>query len=150
VTYPQPEIISYITAHFIPVKVSLNRREDWPLFRAHNMLWTPTIGFMDRNSALHYSSPGFLPPYDFLAMLRIGRALCLLPWSRAREAADELETAARSESPFAPEALYWLGIARYLERRDTAGMWQAWDRLTALYPDTPWARRVYPHQSGQP
>jgi hypothetical protein len=150
VTYPQPAIISYISANFIPLKVLLNRREDWPLFRAHNVLWTPTIGFMDRNGAMHYASPGFLPPDDFLTMLRIGRARCLMAWTRSREAASELEEAAAAGGAFAAEALYWLGVALYLERRETSGMWTAWERLTAQYPQSPWARRVYPRKYGAP
>jgi hypothetical protein len=150
VTYPQPEIASYISANFIPLKVILNLREDWPFFRAYNVLWTPTLAFLDRNGAMHYSSPGFLPPDDFLAMLRIGRARCLVAWTRFREAEAELETAAEAAGTFAPEALYWLGIVHYLERHATEGMWEAWDRLTARYPDSPWARRVYPRQSGPP
>ena len=149
-TYPTAEVASYIEANFIPLRVMLNKREDWSFFRAHNILWTPTIAFMDRNGALHYQSPGFLPPSDFLAMLHIGRARCLIPWTRSREAGVELEAAAAMKSVFAPEALYWLGVARFLERRNTSGMWEAWDRLTTLYPDSPWAHRVYPHQSGAP
>jgi hypothetical protein len=128
----------------------LNNREDWPFFRAHNILWTPTIAFLDRNGARHYQSAAFLPPDDFLAMLRIGKAQCLMPWTRSREAAIELEAAAASGSVFAPEALYWLGVAHYLERRDTSGMWAAWDRLTERFPDSPWAHRVYPHEPGPP
>jgi hypothetical protein len=150
VTYPHPAVAAYISANFIPLKVMLNRREDWPFFRAYNILWTPIIAFMDRNAALHYRSPGFLPPADFLSMLRIGRARCLMPWTRFREAADELEAVADAGEPFAPEALYWLGVARYLERRETIGMWLAWDRLTAEYPDSPWAHRIYPREPGAP
>jgi hypothetical protein len=148
VTYPYSDVASYISTNFIPLKVMLNRREDWPFFRAYNMLWTPTIAFMDRNGAMHYQSPGFLTPADFLSMLRIGKARCLMPWTRSREAAAELETAIGAGGSFVPEALYWLGVARFLERRETVGMWQAWNRLSAEYPDSPWAHRVYPRDGG--
>jgi hypothetical protein len=144
VTYPQPEVASYIIENFIPLRVRLDLREDWPFFRAHGILWTPTIVFMDRNGAPHYRSPGFLPPEDFVDMLRIGKAHCLMPWTRSREAALELEEVVARGGSFTPEALYWLGVARYLERRDTSGMWLAWERLTAEFPGTAWAKRVYP------
>lgn len=149
-TYPQPDVIAYITDNFIPLRLKLNNREDWPFFRTHNILWTPTIAFLDRNGALHYQSPGFLPPGDFLSMLCIGKARCLMAWTRSRDAALELEAAASISNSFAPEALYWLGIARFLERRDTSGMWEAWDRLTAAYPGSPWSARVYPRTPGLP
>jgi hypothetical protein len=148
VTYPHPDIAAYITANFIPLKVRLDFRDDWPFFRAYNTLWTPTIAFLDRNGAKHYQSPGFLLPDDFLSMLRIGKANCLMPWTRSREAQNELEAAADAGGSFAPEALYWLGVAHFLERRGSTGMWLAWDRLTAEYPDSPWAHRVYPRGDG--
>jgi hypothetical protein len=101
---------------------------------------------MDRNGAPHYRSAGFLPPEDFVDMMRIGKAHCLMPWTRSREAAVELEVTAGRGGSFAAEALYWLGVARYLERRDTTGMWNAWERLIAEYAETAWAKRVYPRE----
>jgi hypothetical protein len=148
VTYPHPDVASYIEANFISVRVYINNREDWHLFRAYHVIWTPTIAFMDRNGGLQHQSAGYLPAPEFLSTLRIGKARCLMAWTRLREAAHELETAAGSGDSLAPEALYWLGIARYLERRETTGMWQAWERLQAQYPDSPWAKRIYPRDQG--
>jgi hypothetical protein len=148
VTYPHPNVAAYIEANFIPVKVYINNRGDWPLFRAHHVIWTPTIAFMDRNGALQHQSVGYLPAPEFLTTLRIGKARCLMAWTRLREAAGELETAAEAGDALAPEALYWLGITCFLERRDTAGMWEAWERLQASYPDSIWARRIYPRGQG--
>src|SRR5438552_1514870 len=112
-------------ANFIPLKASLNNREDWLLFRAHHIIWTPTIAFMDRNGGLQHQSAGFLPAPEFLTTLRIGKAHCLMAWTRLRDAMHELEAAAEPGDSLAAEALYWLGIAHYLERRETSGMWDA-------------------------
>ena len=121
----------------------LDNREHAPLFRSNRIIWTPTIGFIDRNGAMHHHSPGFLPPSEFLSLLRIGQARCLMAWTRSAEAAEELIVAAETADTLAPEALYWSGIARYLQRRDSAAMWEAWDRLVERYPDSPWAKRIY-------
>ena len=145
VTYPDPSVATYISEHFVPFRAMLDNRDHAPLFRANHIIWTPTAGFMDRNGAMHYHSPGFLPPSEFVTMLRIGHARCLMAWTRSAEAAEELAVAAESNTSLAPEALYWLGIARFLQRRDTTGMWAEWDRLVEHYPDSPWARRVYDH-----
>lgn len=121
----------------------LDNQDHAPLFRSNKIIWTPTVGFMDRNGAMHYHSVGFLPSSEFLSALKIGRARCLMAWTRSAEAVEELASAAEVANTFTPEALYWLGIARFLQRRDTAGMWQAWDRLVELYPDSPWSKRIY-------
>ncbi|HEX9989089.1 MAG TPA: thioredoxin family protein [Chloroflexia bacterium] len=144
VTYPDPDVAAYLAELFIPLRLMLDNREHWPVFRANHIIWTPTAGFMDRNGSLHYHSVAFLPPGDFLSVMRIGRARCLMAWTRSAEAAEELDAAAGTGNSIAPEALYWLGVARFLVRRDSATMWEAWDRLVSLYPDTPWAKRVYP------
>ena len=143
-TYPDPDVAQYVSARFVALKLMLDNRDHSRLYRTNSIIWTPTTGFMDRNGSMHYHSVGFLPPHEFLSVLRIGRARCLMAWTRSAEAVEELEAAASTENSFSPEALYWLGIAGFLTRRETARMWEAWDRLVALYPDSPWAKRVYP------
>jgi hypothetical protein len=143
VTYPDPLVAAYVVEKFVPFRAMLDNREHAPLFRSNRIIWTPSVGFMDRNGAMHYHSPGFLPPSEFLSLLRIGQARCLMAWTRSAEAMEELTVAAETANALAPEALYWLGIARFLQRRDNTAMWEAWDRLVELYPDSPWAKRVY-------
>jgi hypothetical protein len=149
VTYPDEQVAAYIGTHFVPFSASMGVREHWPLFRSHHMIWTPSVGFADHRGQMHYDSPGYLAPAEFLSTLRIGRARCLMAWTRNAEAARELEEAAEVENSFAPEALFWLGVAHFLERRDSAPMYRAWERLTKRYPDSPWAARTYrEHWSG--
>ena len=96
----------------------MERRESWPLFRANHIIWTPSVGFADRNGAMHYSSPSFMPPSEFLSVLRIGRARCLMAWTRSAEAIKDLEQAASVENAMTPELLFWLSVAYFLEKRD--------------------------------
>ncbi|HUP27822.1 MAG TPA: hypothetical protein VM409_05255 [Chloroflexia bacterium] len=147
VTYPDPQVSDYIERHFVAVKAMLDLRASAPLFRSHGIIWTPTAGFSDRNGVLHYQSVGYLPPNEFIATLKIGRARCLMAWTRSAEAAAELAEAADMETSFCAESIYWLGIARFLQRRDTAGMWEAWDRLVALYPESSWANKIYDREA---
>ncbi len=148
VTYPDPAVARYISEHFIPFRAVLNDRQYWPLFRANHVIWTPTVGFMDRNGSMHYQCVGFLPPDEFLSVLVIGLARVMMAWTRAGEAAVELKGAVARHNSFTPEALFWLGVARFLARRETSGMWEAWERLVLQYPHSPWARRVYPRTDG--
>jgi hypothetical protein len=150
VTYPEPAVRSFILEHFIPVKLLLNNRADQPHFRAQRVIWTPTIAILDYRGAGHYQSPGYLPPALFLPMLRIGLARAQIAWARYDEAAAQLAAVADERaSALAAEALYWLGIARYLQSRRRAPMMGAWNRLREEHPASIWAARVPPNQEDE-
>ena len=121
----------------------MGNRESWPLFRANHVIWTPTAGFADHNGSIHYQSVGFLPPDDFLSALQIGRARCLMAWTRSAEAIKELEGAVSRDNVMTAEALFWLAVAYFLERRDSTRMYETWEKLAARYPDSPWAHSTY-------
>jgi len=150
VTYPQPAVASFITEHFVPVRLLLNRSQDQAHFRTHRVIWTPTIVIADRRGLQHYQSPGYLPPEQFLAMLRIGLGRALTAWMRYDDAATHLEAvAAEPHSQLAPEALYWLGVAWYLKERKRAPMMRAWNRLREEHPESLWTARVPPNQEDE-
>jgi len=147
VTYPQPSVAKFITEHFVPVRLLLNRSQDQIHFRTHRVIWTPTLVIADRRGVGHYQSPGYLPPELFLAMLQIGLGRALTAWMRYDEAAAHFEAiGAEQPNPFAPEALYWLGVAWYLKSRQRTLMLRAWNQLRMRYPDSLWAARIPPNQ----
>ena len=140
-----------IAEHFIAVKLMLNKPADQPHFRAQRVIWTPTIAILDHRGVGHYQSPGYLPPGLFVPTLRIGLARAQIAWARYDEAATHLSAVADDRaSALAPEALYWLGIAWYLQRRRRAPMMQAWNRLLEEHPASIWAARVPPNQAEEP
>ena len=143
-TYSDQQVISYIEANFIPFEWSMGERDTWRHFRANHVIWTPSVGVADHHGSIHYQSTGYSPPNDFISALRIGRARCLLAWTRAPEAIRELEAAAGAKNSMTPEALFWLAAAYFFERRDTTRMYQVWEQLATQYPDSPWANHTYP------
>lgn len=146
-TYPDPHVQELIAASTVPVKVMLNRREDQAHFRAHRVIWTPTLVFLDRRGVSHYQAPGYLPPDLFAAQLRLGVARVLLAWGGYDQAAALLGPAAdEPDNALAPEVLYWLGVAVYLKERRRAPMMVYWNRLRELYPASAWAARIPPNQ----
>jgi hypothetical protein len=144
VTYSNREVIEYANDNFVPLQVSMGTRAHWPHFRANHIIWTPSAGFSDHRGSLHHVSQGFLPPGEFLSAMRIGQARCLMAWARNAEAAHLLEEAASVENSMTPEALFWLAAAYFLESRETDRMYDTWEKLVELYPDSPWAMRTYP------
>lgn len=143
-TYPDPHVSQYVADHFIPYKADMADRNAWPLFRANHVIWTPSVGLADRNGSMHHVGVGFSPPSDFLSTLKIGRARCLMAWTRYAEAAAILQEAASVDNAFAPEALFWLSTAYFFERRDSTRMYEVWEELVRRYPDSPWAGHTYP------
>jgi hypothetical protein len=145
VTYPDTSVQAFIAGHFVPVKLMLNRAEDRGHFRTHRVIWTPSTVVLDRHGAAQYQSPGFPPPQLFLQMLHIGLARGQLAWARYEDAAAHLTVVAEdAQSVLAPEALYWLGIARFLGTRSHDEMMGAWNRLRNDYPSSIWAAHVPP------
>ena len=144
VTYSDQAVATYINNNLIPYEASMGETHNHALFRANRVIWTPSIGVADRNGSVHYLSPGFLPPSDFVSALRIGRARCLIAWTRSAEAIKELEEAAEADNSMRPEALFWLSTAYFFERRDTTRMYATWHKLVEEYPDSPWSHRTYP------
>lgn len=150
-TYPEQSVQTFIAEHFVPVKLLLDRATDQPHFRAHRVIWTPTILVADHRGVGHYQAPGYLPPALFLQLLRIGLARAQIAWSRYDDAAAQLGAVADDPgSPLAAEALYWQGVAWYLQSRRRAPMLRAWDRLRREHPASLWAARIPPNQESEP
>lgn len=146
-TYPHPAVTAFIDAHFLPVRLYLEDRAAHAAFRRHNVLWTPTLTFLDRRGQAHYQSVGYLPPELFVTVLQIGLGRLRLGWARYAEAAEVLEAAGRSACrDLAAEALYWLGMAYYLPTRHRADLMRGWERLQRDHPASIWAQRIAPGQ----
>ena len=146
-TYPDPQVAAFIGERLVPLRLLLHDPAHQPYFRAHRILWTPTSAILDRRGVAHYQSPGYLPPPLFLDMLHIGTARAHLAWAGYDAAAALLAPVAdNAASALAAEALYWLGVARYLKERRRAPMMEAWTRLRERYPDSVWATRIPPNQ----
>ena len=146
-TYSDHSVADYINDNLVPYIASMGDRSAWPLFRANHVIWTPSAALADHKGSIHHLSVGFSPPSDFLSVLRIGRARCMMAWMRYAEAIEELEQASASPNSMVPEALFWLAAAYYFDEHDTIRMYAIWDKLATLYPERPWARHTYPAPS---
>lgn len=141
-TYPNTEVASFIEQHFIPVQFPIADRPDMAeRFTAH---WTPTIIILDSEGKEHHRSVGYLPPNEFLAMTALALGKLNFNHQRYDEAARwfELVTERYADTSAAPEALYWLGVARYKGRQDPNALISAWQALNERYPKSEWNTKV--------
>jgi hypothetical protein len=151
VSYPHPDVQAFLAERLVPVRINLEDRSGRELFRDYQVIWTPTLAFLDRRGKCQYQALGFLPPQDLLGQLRIGTARCLLAWARYGQAAQLLEAASQTgHSALRAEALFWLGLAYYLPTRKENDLMRAWNRLRDDFPDSLWAQRVASGSASSP
>lgn len=141
-TYPDPAVAAAIRERFVPLRLDLfaDRRTVRPL----NVIWTPTILIADRRGVEHYRSINFLPPADFLDILDLGEASTRLRWGEHEQSIELLASIPdrHPDGALVPEAIYWRGIATYLQRRDHEALSAIWQELTDRFPDSIWTRRI--------
>lgn len=127
---------------FVPLKLLLGRDRD--ATRRYRPFWTPTLYFLDPDGHALLDWPGVIPAGDLRVLLDLGRALVGLRRGRFEEALGLLEgiTGDHPESPFAPEALWWLGAVRHVTMGDEEGLEETRRRLEERYPDSAAALRV--------
>ncbi|MBO0729422.1 MAG: hypothetical protein J2P57_09200, partial [Acidimicrobiaceae bacterium] len=98
---------------------------------------------LDPDGVELYRWNGYLPPYEFLAQLLVAEAHA---WLRLgdNDRAAEGYTAALDRHPTAacaPEAQYFLAVARYKSSHEGRDLLGAWHRLRGRYPESTWRIR---------
>src|SRR5579884_576299 len=143
VTYPQPAVAEFIGAHFVPVKLNLSDDAEAAQARELVPLWTPTFIITDGRGREVHREIGYLPPQDFLPMLRLAHAKALLATAQAAEAIRVLDAALEqhTQSEYVPQLLYWRGIVGYQAQHDRAQLAEYWGRLQREFPQSTWATR---------
>ena len=146
VTYPQPDVVEFVSEHFVAVK--FNVKEPGPGFSEAlgrgKVFWGPLFVFLDSRGIELRRFQGFLPPEELLAELRLVLGLEALIHSKP-EKALEWFTSVTERCPgtdAVPEALYWAGSAAYKASDSLKPLIEIWDRLIAEHPESTWAKRA--------
>ena len=137
-TYPQPPVIEAITRHAIPIQVDNSKSESNKFLQSVHHIWTPDVRIVNSDGFEMYSWAGFLPPPEFLARTLCGFAMAFLRLKRF-EQAEELyvDVLKRFSTTYAaPEALYYLGVARYRKDPNSDELLTQWANLRSRYPDS--------------
>lgn len=141
VTYPEENVAQEITTYFVPLKINiLERTQEAQSFRG---TWTPTFVVMDADLSEHYRSVGYLPPEDFLAQLILARGKVAFDLGRYEQAAELFSQVVGQceETEAAPEAQYFLGVARY-KAGSLDKLVAAWKLLMEKYPQSDWSKKA--------
>lgn len=145
VTYPDKNVIEFITKNIIPLRVPYNLE---PLATDFTIKWTPTLVVLDKNGKEHYRTVGFLPPEEFIPSLLLGIAKVHFELDQFKDAISNLEKILKDypKSGAAPEAVYLHGVSNFKTTHERKPLKQAYERLTKEYPQSEWAKRALPYR----
>jgi hypothetical protein len=141
VTYPDTQVAALLNENFVAVQV--NFEEASKLVNEFQAIWTPNLNVFDRNQNRIYWVEGWLPPSEFTAMLTVARGQYFLRGKKYTEA-EPLFKAVFDQHPrsqFAPEALYYKGVSRYLNSHEVEELKEDWIMLQRFYPQSAWSLR---------
>jgi len=142
----QPEVASFITEHFIPVRIHVQRQgaQFKTLSQRYSAPWTPTTLVLDSQGEERHRIEGFLPAADFLAQIALGLAHAAFA-AQNFERAESLYRSvvdAHGATDAAPEALYWAGVSAYKASNDPAPLAETAWQFSQRYKDSAWAKKA--------
>jgi hypothetical protein len=142
VTYSNPAVEKALTDFFVPVK--LETRSDPKIAQFFKVNSTPTFVATDSNRKVHSQSKGFFPPEAFLQQIRFMRAIVELNHRDYDLAIDLLSQVTREtfDQNLTPEALYHLGVARYMKTSDFTQAVQEWRKIKLQFPHSSWLKKI--------
>ncbi|HXG60250.1 MAG TPA: tetratricopeptide repeat protein [Planctomycetota bacterium] len=141
VTYPNEESERRLNESFVALRVPFDR--NGVLERRWAVSWTPGILVLDSGERVHYRAYGYHPPEEFAHLLGVARGMTEFDAGDFEQASRTFSRVVEDvrRSAMVPEALYWLGVARY-KAGDRDGLVRAWSRLLDEHPENLWARRA--------
>ena len=145
VTYPDEGVVRFINDHLIPLQVSFDHK---PLATDFDIHWTPTLVTLDTDGKEHHRTVGFLSPDELIPSLLLGMGKTAFDTGNYAEAITDFDRilADYGKSDSAAEAIFFRGVARYKNSGDPKPLREAYDTLTAEYPDSEWTKRAYPYR----
>jgi len=147
VTYPDQEVAKFVDLNFIPVQIE-TAAENQPLMSQYGVTWTPSLFVLDADGKVHYSTVGFITPEEFVPTFLVGKGRWYFDTGQLTDASAILEEVLDRypHSNVAPEAIFFLGVARYKLTHDPKPLRAAYDALKAKYPQSEWTKRADPYR----
>ncbi len=143
-TLPDKHVKKTIEGEFTPLTYLVTEHED--LARQYDVNWTPTFILADDKGLEQYRWVGYLPPYDFLAQTALSQGHVAFKrgdFNKA-QACFKKVLDGYSESEFAPEARYYLGVSQYKATHDPSHLKKAREDMEKLFPENSWTKKASP------
>lgn len=146
-TYPDRAVQRFLDDHFVFHQIDTSRRDDAlrPLYREIKPFWAPLFRATSSRGIELRRWFGFATPDELIAELELALVRNLMLERKEPDAVTRLHAMLERlpESPAAPEATFWLGVAEFKAGgRDFDQLTQRWNALMERWPASPWARRA--------
>ncbi|HEV2262606.1 MAG TPA: hypothetical protein VGR69_10010 [Candidatus Rubrimentiphilum sp.] len=136
-TYPQTEVIEIVN-RAVPLQLDNSKNENQEVLRRYHHIWTPDVRILDSDGSQLCEWQGYLPPAEFAAraLAAFGQAYLRLRRFDKAEACY-IECLRRYPTSWAaPEAQYYLGVARYRSDPESNELLHQWSILRSRYPNS--------------
>ena len=145
VTYPESKVVQFIEENFIPLRIPSDSKPHPDKF---NVKWTPTLVTLSPDGQEHHRTVGFLGPEELIPSLLLGLGKYHFENDRFDEALGRLGQLVDGygQSDSVPEAIFLAGVCRYKRSHDAKPLKDAYEKLSAAFPDSEWTRRAYPYR----
>ena len=142
VTYPDSNVCFTIEKSFIPLQINFNKNK--ALVNRFSVKWTPTVIILDANGDEHHRFVGFLPPEDFIGQIILGKGKAEFNVESFEEAIQCFQEilVRYPKTDAAPEAQYYLGVAKYKASHDPMQLKSNLEILQKEYPNTEWTKKA--------
>ncbi len=145
VTYPNERVAKFISLNFVPVRIETSNKA---MMQRFSVSWTPSLLVLDAEGKEHSRSVGFFAPDDLVPAFLTAKGRWAPDTDQFAEARAIFEEviSCYPESEAAPEAVYFLGVAKFKMSHDPKPLREAYDELMAKFPASPWAKQADPYR----
>jgi tetratricopeptide (TPR) repeat protein len=128
--------------NFIPIQIDFNKNK--ALVKRYAVKWTPTIIILDSDGDEHHRFVGYLPPEDFIAQIVLGKGKVEFDLDRFEQAMQCFQEilVRYPKADAAPEAQYYLGVAKYKASHDPKELKLGLEVLQRDYPSSEWTKKA--------
>lgn len=139
-TYQEPAVIDTINERFVPIQVNTQEESSRSVVERYRQVWTPDLRVLGSDGYEYYHWNGYLSPFEFLPQLLAGQAQATLRMNDEIGAAGLYGELLRRfpTSSLAPEAQYFLAVARYKSSHKPEDLLDGWRRVQVRYPNSIW------------
>lgn len=143
VTYQEPAVVKTIDELFVPVQVNTQDAANKPILERFRQFWTPDLRVIGSDGFDYLGWNGYLPPFELVPQLLVGIARADMRCNQEAQAVPFYEEVLRRfpTSQAAPEAQYYLAVARYKSSHEGSDLLGGWRDLRLRYPESPWRTR---------